>query len=176
MIIRPELPRPAERAAVHAVNCAAFARSGEADLVDALWADGAVLVSLVAEQDAQVVGHALFTRMWIESGSVSIPAVALAPVAVHPGHQRRGAGAALIRQGMDHLRGVGETIVLVLGHPEYYTRFGFSTHLTRSLSHPFPPEAYLALELVPGTLAGLSGAVRYPAPFGITSSASTPAT
>lgn len=176
MIIRPETSDAAERAAVHAVNRVAFGRSDEADLVDALRKEDAVLLSLVAESDAEIVGHILFTRMWIESGAESIPAVALAPVAVVPEHQRRGIGASLIRHGLAQLRSLGETIVLVLGLPEYYTRFGFSTGTAGNLTHPFRPEAYMAMELAPGSLARLTGAVRYPAPFGITPSASTPAT
>ena len=87
------------------------------------------------------------------------PAVALAPVAVLPEHQRRGAGSQLIRSGLELLRDRAETIVLVLGWPDYYPRFGFSTQLASAIEHPFPPEAFMALELHPGALRNVRGRV-----------------
>jgi putative acetyltransferase len=121
----------------------------------------------VADSDGAIAGHILFTRMSIETGDGSIPAVALAPVAVLPGRQKQGIGAQLILEGLTVLRDRGERIVIVLGHPEYYTRFGFSVEKARALKSPFPPEAYMAIELQPDALDGVAGAVRYPAAFGI---------
>jgi putative acetyltransferase len=146
-----------------AVIEAAFGRPDEADLVEALHLEGVVLLSQVAEEDGQIVGHVLFSRMWIES----IEAVALAPVAVLPEYQRRGIAAQLIRSGLNRLREQGERIVIVLGHPHYYERFGFSVEKARALVSPFPPEAFMALELTPGALEGVRGKVRYPAAFGL---------
>jgi putative acetyltransferase len=157
--VRPETP--ADYAAIHAVNRAAFAQPDEADLVDRLRAEGSVLLSLVADQDSAIVGHVLFTRMHVGD----TPAVALAPVAVDPVHQRQGIGAALIRRGLDLLRDAGERIVIVVGHPAYYPRFGFSG--APAIEHPFPPEAFMALELTPRALADAAGAVRYPPAFGL---------
>jgi putative acetyltransferase len=156
-----------ERSAVRSVNEAAFGRPDEADLVDRLWAEGIVLVSLVAELRKQIVGHILFSRMSIDTPSASIPAVALAPMAVLPEYQRRAIGERLIRDGLDLLRGQGEHIVLVLGHPDYYPRFGFSAEKARSLESPFPPNAFMAMELSPDALDWACGKVRYPVAFGL---------
>jgi len=156
-----------ERLAIRSVNEAAFGGREEANLVDALRADGHALISLVAEVDAGIVGHIMFSRMWIQTPTGLASAVALAPVAVLPEHQRRGIGGRLIRHGLELLRDHGEKIVVVLGHPDYYPRFGFSTEKARSLESPFPAEAFMAIELSPGALDGVRGTVVYPAAFGI---------
>src|SRR5580700_6464579 len=105
--------------------------------------------------------------MWIDDPGASIAAVALAPMAVLPAHQRKGIGQTLIRSGLDSLRDRDERIVIVLGHPDYYPRFGFSAEKARSLESPFPPEAFMAMELISGALDGIRGKVRYPAAFGL---------
>ncbi len=164
MTVRHENPAdPAERLAIRSVNEAAFVRPDEADLVDTLRAENVVLLSLVAESERRVVGHILFSRIWINDA----PAVALAPVAVLPEYQRRGIAATLISRGVDSLRTRGERIILVLGHPEYYQRFGFAAKTARNLETPFPPEAFMAIELTPGALASIRGKVRYPGAFGL---------
>ena len=152
---------------VRRVNEAAFGRRDEADLVEQLRAENAVLASLVAQVDADVVGHILFSRMWIEGGEQRVAAAALAPLAVAPAHQRSGIGGELVRGGLEILRQRGESIVIVLGHPDYYPRFGFSCEGTRLLEHPFRPDAYMALELKPGALAAARGRVRYAGAFGL---------
>ena len=152
-----------DREQIRAVNESAFGRADEADLIDNLRAEGAVLLSLVAEVDDCIVGHILFSRMSIES----IDAVALAPMAVLPEYQGRQIGSELLRRGLDELRDRGERIVIVLGHEHYYPRFGFSTELARRLSSPFPPEAYMALELQSGGLDGVAGRVKYARAFGL---------
>jgi putative acetyltransferase len=168
LIVRREDPADAqERSAVRSIHEAAFGRPDEADLVDKLRGEGAVLLSLVAELELQIAGHILFSRMWIETSTGPIPAAALAPVAVLLAHQRLGIGGQLIRAGLDLLPAQGERIVIVLGHPEYYSRFGFSSEKARYLESPFPPEAFMALELNPGALEGVHGKVRYPAAFGL---------
>jgi putative acetyltransferase len=168
LTIRPETA--GDRAAVHFVNEAAFGRVDEADLVDKLRAEGVVLVSVVAElapaateMDGRVVGHVLFSRMWIETVGGAVDAVALAPVAVLPEFQRRGIGEGLIRHGLELLQGLGERIVIVVGHPDYYPRFGFSCENARELESPFPREAFMATDAV----SGVRGRVRYPAAFGL---------
>ena len=157
---------PADYAAIRAVNLAAFGGAEEADLIEALRPEGAVLLSQVAVQDGQVVGHILFSRMFVDTDDGPIDAVALAPVAVLPAAQRTGIGSALIRSGLDALRRRGERIVIVVGHPAYYPRFGFSAALARPLDSPFPGDAFMALELVPGALANVRGRVRYNKAFG----------
>ncbi|WP_150245699.1 GNAT family N-acetyltransferase [Nocardiopsis quinghaiensis] len=153
--------------AVHAINAAAFDTPAEADLVDALRTDPAWIpgLSTVAtdERDAPV-GYALLTRCHIDR----TPALCLAPCAVLPPHQRTGAGSAAIRAALRAAEEEGERFVLVLGHPGYYPRFGF-TRASRygiGLSIEVPDEALMALALdaehpLPG------GTVRYAAPFGI---------
>jgi putative acetyltransferase len=166
--IRPENgENAAELQAIRAVNAAAFGEAAEADLVDQLRGHGSALVSLVAEHEAAIIGHVLFSRMHIDTASGMLPAGALAPVAVLPEHQRKGIGQRLITHGLDKLRLRGERIVIVLGHPAYYPRFGFSTDQAASLEAPFPREAFMAMELVTGALVGVQGKVLYPPPFGI---------
>ncbi len=165
VLIRQEQLRDCDQ--IRTVNEAAFGRSDEADLIDALRAEGVVLLSLVAELDDQIVGHILFSRMTIETAQAAIPAVSLAPMAVLPDHQGHQIGSRLVQDGIVQLRELGERIVLVLGHEHYYPRFGFSAEAASHLSSPFPPEAFMALELQEGALAGIKGAVRYPAAFGL---------
>jgi putative acetyltransferase len=165
LIIRNEDPR--DTPAIRSINEDAFGRPDEADLVDSLRGEGAVLGSLVAEIQDQVVGHILFSRMWIDMVDGPVPAVALAPMAVLTEYQRQGIGQRLVRHGLDLMRSQGERIVIVLGHPDYYPRFGFSVEKARHLESPFPPEAFMALELMPGALIGVQGKVRYAEAFGL---------
>jgi putative acetyltransferase len=151
--------------AIRAVNDEAFGGPAEGVLVDALRREGLVMASLVAEDNGVVVGHILFSRVFIRSDSANVPAVALAPMAVVPARQRSGIGSTLVRAGLDLCRTLGEQIVLVVGHPTYYSRFGFSHALTRALQSPYDGEAFMALELVSGALIHVSGEVRYSAPF-----------
>ena len=165
VLIRRE--QPDDEGTIRVVNEAAFGRSDEADLVDHLRHEGAVLASFVAEQERSIVGHILFSRTLIDAANEPVLSVALAPLAVLPVNQHRGVGSQLTRFGLDWLRTRGERSVLVVGHPQYYSRFGFSTARSCLLSTPFPAEAFMALELVPGALDGIRGAVRYPAAFGL---------
>ena len=113
--IRVENPTsPPEHLVIRAVNEAAFGGSEEADLVDKLRGDQA-LISLVAECELGIVGHILFSRMWIKTTSKLVPAVALAPVAVLPDHQRKGIGQRLIVHGLELLKNQGERIVICGG-------------------------------------------------------------
>lgn len=166
-LITVRAERPADGLAVSRVNQAAFGGNDERCLVEALHAGGFVLLSLVAELDGLIVGHALFSRMSIETGQRAAAAVALAPMAVLPDYQRRGIGSHLLRRGLDLLRARGEDIVIVVGHADYYPRFGFSTDKARTIESPFPRDVFMALELRPGALDDVGGRVRYPPPFGI---------
>ncbi len=155
----------ADRNGIREVNQRAFGRYDEADLVDRLRADGVVIVSLVAVIEGRIAGHILFSELPIETPSAVTPAAALAPMAVLPELQRRGIGSALVRRGLERCREKGRSIAIVVGHPEYYPRFGFSADLARNLRSPFSGPAFMAAELVPGALAGVAGVVRYPAAF-----------
>ena len=168
IIVRPEDTEDSkERSEIHSINKTAFGSQDEADLVDELRTEGVVLVSLVAEIQEQIVGHILFSRMAIETPSGPVQAAALAPMAVLPEYQRRGVGGRLIRHGLNLLRESGEQIVIVVGHPNYYPRFGFSSEKALSLKGPFPQDAFMAMELRHGALEGVRGTVRYPAAFKI---------
>lgn len=164
--VRPE--REGDQAAIRAVVAAAFGRSDEADLVDALRASVAWLpgLSLVAAEDEAVVGHVLFTRATIGGAH---PALALAPLAVEPSCQGRGIGGALVRGGLAAARSLGERIVVVLGHPSYYPRFGFEPAVPRGLTSVFArgahADSFMALALTPGALDGVHGRVDHAAEF-----------
>jgi putative acetyltransferase len=162
--IRPETP--ADLDAIRRVNRRAFGQDAEARLVDALRAGGHVRLSLVAQQDGQVVGHILLGDLAIVTDAGTVPALALAPLAVLPEYQNQGIGSALTRRGLEVCTEEGHRIVVVLGHPHFYQRFGFSSKLAAPLDSPFSGrDSFLALELAPGALEGVSGRVVYPPPF-----------
>lgn len=165
VVIRTE--QPGDRAAVRKVNEAAFGQPDEADLVERLREEGVVLLSLVAEFDSEIVGHVLFSRMTVEGDHGSLPAVSLAPVAVLPEFQRGGIGSDMIRAGLKMLQECGEKIVIVLGEPDYYARFGFAPERARDIDSPFPSEYFMALELNAGAGERLRGTAKYPAAFGL---------
>lgn len=134
---------PEDIAAVRAVETAAFSRPNEAALVDGLRAAGALKLSAIAELDGRIVGHVAYSPIFIESASGSADALALAPMAVHPDWQRKGLGSALVRWSLNECRSDGHELVIVVGHPEYYPRFGFLPAMPLGVSCPFdvPSEA-----------------------------------
>jgi len=159
--IRPE--GPGDVAAVRRVNERAFGRGVEADLVEALRAAGAAALSLVAEADGRVVGHVLYSPVTIETAAGTRTALGLAPLAVVPERQRQGIGTRLVEASLARLRAEEHGAVIVIGHPEYYPRFGFLRAGRWGLTVPFevPADAFMALELVPGALEGCAGVVHY---------------
>lgn len=165
---RPERDDADDVRAVRAVNLAAFPTAQEADLVDALRADRDAWLpglSWVAQApDGTVAGFALLTRCQVGD----TPALALAPCAVSPRYQRQGAGSAAIRAALHAAREQGEQLVVVLGHAEYYPRFGFTPASSYGIHAPFevPDENLLALSLDPSRPAP-AGLIRYPSPFGV---------
>lgn len=163
-LIRPE--STADHEAIRHVNRLAFGQDDEARIVDALRDGGYVRVSLVAEMEGKVVGHILFSDLPIITGAGTVPALALAPMAVLPAFQAQGIGSALVQKGLEVCRQQGHRIVVVLGHSHFYQRFGFSPKLAAQLESPFSgSDAFMALELVPGALDGVAGRVQYPPPF-----------
>jgi len=159
--------RPEDTAVIRSVVEAAFGRSSEADLVEALRRERAVIASFVAVLGERVVGHALFSRALIEAADASHAAAALAPLSVIPDAQRQGIGTRLVHVALESLTARGERAVLVLGDPQYYRRFGFSVHLAHGLDTPFPRDAFMAVELVPDALTGVRGRVKYPMAFAV---------
>ena len=165
LIIRPETPEDA--AAIRYANEEAFGGTAEADIVEKFRSRQAFTLSFVAAQVDQIVGHILFSPVTIESENLSFAAVGLGPMAVLPSHQRRGIGSQLVRAGLEECRRLGHEIVVVLGHPDYYPRFGFVLGKTKGIDCEFeaPDEAWMVLELREGALAGKSGAVKFQPEF-----------
>ncbi len=161
MIIRRE--EPADVAAIRSVNEQAFGGSAEANAIDQLRDRGALILSLVAVIDDRVVGHLLFTLIVIETPERSWPGLGLAPLSVLPEYQRQGIGSALMIAGLEECRRLGHERVIVLGHPDYYPRFGFeraSRHGVR-FELEAPDEACMILALQPGALDGVCGVAKY---------------
>ena len=160
--IRPEEPK--DHAAVHAINLAAFEGGPEADLVDTLRPSCPDHLSLVAEEGGKVLGHILFTPVMVESPDGAVEGMGLAPMAVIPERQRGGIGSALVRRGLELMRDRSCPFVIVLGHPEYYPRFGFeraSSYGLRSQWEGVPDEAFLVTVLTNGVLPAEGGVARY---------------
>jgi putative acetyltransferase len=187
LIIRAELPE--DLAAIREVNRRAFNQDQEANLVDALRSNGAALLSLVAILDGQVVGHIMYSPATIGTDSRSEPTrvrvsnaagtgegvtgegvtgaevtgAALAPMAVLPEHQRHGIGSKLIEAGTQKLRDSGHPFIIVLGHPDYYPRFGFIPANTLGITCEWdvPSEAFMILILDQSKTQTLSGLAKY---------------
>jgi putative acetyltransferase len=161
LVISVRLEQPGDAARIRETNELAFGTPLEANLVDALRGSGDFL-SLVATIDGRVVGHILFTPVTIEP-PVDCRIAGLAPMAVRPEHQRSGVGSQLIRSGLEECRRSGYSAVVVLGHPEYYPKFGFVPAHTFGLTceFPSPPDAFMAIELESDALKSVSGLVRY---------------
>ena len=152
--------RAADASALYALHRAAFKGVVEANLVDALREEGAVVLSLVAEEVGKVFGHVLYSRVVIDGRA---RAVALAPISVDPARQRRGIGSRLIEEAHRELKSRGETLAFVLGEPGYYGRFGFSREAASAFQTPYDGPYMMALALAAS--APRSGKVRYAAPF-----------
>lgn len=158
---------PADTAAVVNTHRAAFGGEVEAGLIETVMADATAFVpalSLVAELDGRIVGHVLFTRAHVGG----VPAVLLAPLAVLPEAQRSGVGSALVEEGLKRARAEGAALALVLGDPDYYTRFGFAPAGTQGIEPPYPvepAEAWMAAELEPGAMRAARGAASLAAAF-----------
>jgi putative acetyltransferase len=155
----------ADVAAIDAVERAAFERGDEAALVTQLRRDGALVLSLVACLDGVVVGHAALSPVVIDGAIV--PTVGLGPLAVDPPLQRCAIGARLVEEALARARAHGVGAVVVLGHPDYYPRFGFvpASRFGLRFTAAVRDEAFMAAELVAGALADAAGVVRYHAAF-----------
>jgi putative acetyltransferase len=165
LALRPEAP--ADEAAADAIHAAAFGRRAEADLVRALRRTEPSYLGLVATAGGRTVGHVAFSAVAIDADEPRADAFGLAPLAVAPDAQRRGVGSALVRAGLAACAARGGALVFVLGHPDYYPRFGFrpAFELGFHYARPAPEPAFFALELAPGAARGRGGRVRYAAAF-----------
>jgi putative acetyltransferase len=160
MQIRAEVEK--DWLAVKAVNGLAFNRSAEADLVAELREKARPVISLVAEDRGGIVGHIMFSPVLL-ADHAELKIMGLAPMAVSPEHQRKGIGSTLMRAGLEECKNLGFGAIVVVGHPEYYARFGFTPAVLFALSCEFdvPEEVFMALELQTGYLDGASGEVQY---------------
>ena len=169
-IIREETPK--DTADIRRVNKRAFSQPNEADLVDALRRRGAVALSLVAIKDSRIVGHILFSPVTIEPGTIeslgsSFTAIALGPMAVLPEYQNQGIGSQLVETGLKMCRKAGHQVVIVLGHPNYYPRFGFVPAKSLGIRCPFdvPNEVFMVKKLVENFTGTPNGLVKYQPEF-----------
>jgi putative acetyltransferase len=167
MEIRTEKPEDIE--AVRNINIAAFGRENEANLVDRLRGIASTF-SFVAVQSDRLVGHILFSPVVVAGKcSSNLSILGLAPVAVLPNYQRQGIGTLLIREGLKECGRSGFQAVVVLGHPDFYPRFGFIPASRKSLGceYDVPDEAFMVLELESGALQDCSGTVKYRSEFSL---------
>jgi putative acetyltransferase len=155
--------RPEDIAGIRRVNETAFGETAEADLVDKLREAGVLTVSLVALQDGEIVGHIAFSPAKIESNETSVEAIGLGPMAVVPEEQNKGIGSELVSAGLDECVKKGCKIAVVLGHPNYYPRFGFAVAKLFDIGceYNIPSEAFMVKELQEGALTGVSGTAKY---------------
>jgi len=134
-----------DRDAIRQVEEHAFGQSTEAGLVDALVNNADVVLELVAEEEGAVVGHILFSRLYVEKDGIRTPAVALAPLAVEPSYHGTGIGGALVREAHVRLKATGETLSIVLGEPDYYGRFGYAHARAAGFESDYQCDALQAL-------------------------------
>jgi len=160
MLIRPEEPR--DYTSVHEINMLAFETPAEANLVELLRKESDPIISLVAEEDGEIVGYIMFSPVSL-SGRADLQIMGLGPVAVEPKQQRKGVGSALVTAGLERCKELGFGAAVVLGHKGYYPRFGFTPSIQYGIEceYDVPPEVFMLLELQPGYLQGAQGIIHY---------------
>jgi putative acetyltransferase len=166
IVIREESPE--DIPAIYRINETAFGRPHEALLVNRLREQKAIIHSLVAEEQGELIGHVLFSPIMVHSESgVVVVACALGPVAVLPEKQKEGIGSMLIEAGIKLCLRAGYPAMFVLGHPSYYPRLGFrpASQFGISCAYEVPEEAFMALELQYAALQGVSGVAHYHSEF-----------
>jgi putative acetyltransferase len=156
--IRPE--QPTDIPAIREVNDLAFGQPLEGQIVDALRSDNAILLSLVAIVENQIIGHIVYSPLSIDD---KIVGAGLGPMAVVPNHQRRGIGSQLIAAGNQKLKDTGCPFIVVLGHADYYPRFGFTPASTRGITCQWdvPDDVFMLLILDESKMHGVSGLAKY---------------
>ena len=151
---------------IQKVHRSAFNSPAEAHLVDMLRAGGKASISLLAEMSAEIAGHILFSPVSIDPPAPGWGALGLAPLGVIPERQRQGIGSALVNQGLERCRLLDIHLVVVLGDPAYYARFGFQLAIDHGLRNEYQADDhFMVLELIPGELAKFTGLVKYAAEF-----------
>jgi putative acetyltransferase len=148
---------------IREVNSEAFETEAEADLVDALRKSECARISLVAETDNRLVGHILFTPVELDGSENNLRLMGLAPMAVLSHFQNKGIGSKLVKAGLKRCKSLGYDAVVVLGHPNYYPRFGFAPAVKYCIESEYevPDDVFLIIELAPNVLKGHKGVIRY---------------
>ena len=154
---------------IKTVNDLAFGQVNEGLLIEKLRLNSDFIdkLSIIAEFDNRIVGHILFFPIKVHGDLNDYDSLALAPVSVFPDLQKKGIGGQLIVKGLEIAKGLGFKSVIVLGHKDYYPRFGFVPASKWKIKSPFnsPDEAFMAIELVKDGLNDVSGIVEYPKEF-----------
>jgi putative acetyltransferase len=163
LTIRAEEPK--DRAAIYQINVLAHGREDEARLVEELRDGNHARLSLVADAGGQIVAHLMFSAVQIMTDSGPMQGLVLAPLAVHPEQQQHGLATTLLKDGLYLAAQRHHRVVLVIGDPAFYSRFGFSAEATKRLKTRFSGENFMALELMVGALKGVEGMVLFPPPF-----------
>lgn len=161
MNIREELPSDISK--IWEVNSEAFETDAEANLVNALRSSGCTYISLVAETEDKVVGHIFFTPVELSGDENKLKIMGLAPMAILSPYQNKGIGSKLVNAGLEHCRSLGYDAVVVLGHPNYYPKFGFVPSVEYAIKSEYevPGEAFMILELTPDALKNHRGIIKY---------------
>ena len=161
MIIRKELATDKEQ--IYLINTRAFNTDEEARLVNALRDNVREYISLVAEIDNTVVAYILFTQVSLTGDHSGLKLLGLAPMAVLPEYQRQGIGSALVKYGLEQCKSRGYDAIVVLGHPGFYPKFGFTPARDFGIGSEYdvPSEVFMIKELTPGCLKGQQGVIKY---------------
>ncbi len=161
MSIRKETP--VDVAGIRKINTDAFGTSGEADFVEALREKASPLISLVAEKDGQLVGHIFFSPVQLAGCEKELALFGLAPMAVLPEWQKKGIGSKLVKEGLRRCTASGFDAVVVLGHPDFYPRFGFETSRIYGIKSEYdvPDNLFMVIELKKDSLKDVSGTIQY---------------
>jgi putative acetyltransferase len=159
------LEKPGDAPKIYDLIKKTYGRVDEAMLVENLIADGDALISVVAMDEEDLVGHVMFSDTPVGTTKDLLRGAAMAPLSVSGLHQGQGIGGGLVIHGLRECRTAGLEVVLVLGEPEYYKRFGFTAEVAAELDSPYAGYAFQALELQPGILDGVTGKVLYPEAF-----------
>jgi putative acetyltransferase len=168
-VIQIRAERNGDQEDIRQINDTAFKGDNESRLVDAIRNSELFVpeLSLVAVADGKLIGHILFSIVYINSDEGEIPTLALAPMAVVPEQQNKRIGSMLVEEGLKRAKDQGFKHAVVLGHPEFYPKFGFVPASTKGIEAPFPvpDEVFMAIELKEGSLDQIKGKIVYPSAF-----------